>query len=96
VTCGGGSDCAVTLGEGSTLACQGNSKCTIQCPQGGCKADCQGSAGCTIVCGAAKACTFTCNGQKTEDCAAGTTCNACGGEGATDAGIDPGKDAGKP
>jgi hypothetical protein len=98
VTCGGGSDCAVELGEGSKLECQGNSTCTIKCPQGGCTAECAGSAGCSIECGAAKACTITCNGQKSEDCAAGTTCaGTCGNSTGGDAGEDPSKkDAGPP
>jgi hypothetical protein len=79
VTCTGGSDCTVTLDTGSKLTCEGNSKCTIKCPQGGCTAECGGSAGCRVECGGTTACAITCNGQKSDECAAGSTCeSACG------------------
>jgi hypothetical protein len=86
VTCGGGSTCTVSLDTGSKLSCQGESTCRIDCPKGGCTADCTGSAGCTVVCGGTTACAIECNGMKMQDCAAGTTCGgACpkmgGGEG---------------
>jgi hypothetical protein len=65
----------VQVDTGSTVACSGNSDCTIECPNGGCIADCTGSAGCTVVCGESADCTVRCNGGGTRKCAAGSTCS---------------------
>jgi hypothetical protein len=74
VTCEGGSTCQVTLDTASKLSCSGDSNCTIQCPQGGCTAECQGSATCTIQCGGSTPCSIECNGTKMQDCSAGSQC----------------------
>ena len=74
VTCSGGSSCQVSLDTASKLSCTGESNCTIQCPQGGCTAECQGSAACTIQCGGTTPCSIECNGAKSQECAAGTQC----------------------
>ena len=84
VTCDGGSKCNVVLDPGSTLSCQGNSTCTIQCPKGGCTADCTGSTGCTVDCGAGAPCHVQCNGKDVAECAPLAHCDgAC--QGATNA-----------
>ena len=74
VTCAGGSTCKVSLDTGSTLTCQGESTCNLDCPKGGCTAECAGAANCTVVCGGSTPCRIQCNGMTTQDCAAGTMC----------------------
>lgn len=74
VTCAGGSDCTVTLDTDSTVTCGGNSACAIDCPKGGCTAECAGSTSCTVECGGTVACHIDCNGIRSQDCAAGSTC----------------------
>jgi hypothetical protein len=97
VTCAGGSTCKLNLDTGSTVICQGDSTCTIDCPKGGCTAECAGSTSCAVSCGGTTACTIACNGMKTQECPAGTTCNGVcpkmggggadgGGHGRADAG----------
>jgi hypothetical protein len=75
VTCAGGSACKVTLDTGSTITCQGDSSCIVDCPKGGCTAECAGAATCTIRCGGTTACSIDCNGMKAQDCAAGSECS---------------------
>jgi hypothetical protein len=90
VTCAGGSTCQLTLDTGSTIKCQGDSTCNINCPKGGCAAECAGSAGCTVVCGGTEACTIECNGTKVQDCPSGSTCNGvCTGPPSGDGGAVP-------
>ena len=74
VTCEGGSACKVMLDTGSTITCKGDSSCTVDCPKGGCVAECAGAATCTIRCGGTAACSIDCNGMKAQDCAAGSEC----------------------
>ena len=83
------------LDTGSRLTCRGDSKCTIDCPMGGCTAECGGSAACTVKCGGATACKMECNGTRMQDCPSGMTCNGvcAGGQGGGDAG--PPRDMGR-
>jgi hypothetical protein len=74
VDCSGGSECTLTVDTGTTVNCGGNSTCTIRCPKGDCTAECSGSTSCSVECGGTLPCHISCGGGRTQECAAGTTC----------------------